>query len=243
MDVLETTNDILSADIDVRSSITATLVRHSATDLDVVRAARVSTASELANEENLDDAYASGLIEYLMKSRHGSPFEHNYMTFLVTAPIFAVRHLMRHRTWSFNEESARYRKIRPIFYLPDDERDLRQVGKPGHYQYVPGNDGDHGYLRDIAVSAYASAFDNYSKLLERGIAKELARIVLPVATYSTVYATCNARGLMHFLGLRTSRANATYASAPQREIEEVADQMEAQWPIDAADCGGVRKIR
>ncbi|MFJ4677642.1 MULTISPECIES: FAD-dependent thymidylate synthase [Kitasatospora] len=215
--------------VELRSDISVELVDHRASDAGVVRAARVSTIGEDAQIEDKGEGYSAGLLNYLMKSRHGSPFEHNYMTFLITAPIFTVRHLMRHRTWSFNEESARYRELRPVFYVPDGERLLRQKGKPGHYQYVPGTDQDHEQILTSAHAVYAKAYEEYTAMLESGIAREIARMVLPVATYSSVYATCNSRGLMHFLSLRTNRADATYPSHPQREIELVAEQMEDAW--------------
>ncbi|MGW0615725.1 FAD-dependent thymidylate synthase [Streptomyces sp. NPDC002788] len=217
------------SDFELRSDITVELVDHAASDMGVVRAARVSTAGERAHREERGEGYMKGLIKYLMRSRHGSPFEHNYMTFLVNAPIFTVRHMMRHRTWSFNEESARYREIKPVFYVPDSDRLLRQEGKPGDYQYVPGAEGDHEMLSASASRAYQAAYEEYNSLLRAGVARELARMVLPVSTYSAVYATCNARALMHFLGLRTNRPDAAYVSHPQREIEMVAEQMEMEF--------------
>ncbi|MFC1411267.1 FAD-dependent thymidylate synthase [Streptacidiphilus sp. N1-12] len=212
--------------LELRSDISVDLVDHSASDLSVVRAARVSTVGDDAQYETKGDGYVAGLIDYLMKSRHGSPFEHNYLTFLITAPIFTVRHLMRHRTWSFNEESARYRELRPVFYVPDADRLLRQEGKPGHYTYVAGDGDDHQLVTEASAAVYAKAYQEYTGMLQAGIAREIARMVLPVATYSSVYATCNSRALMHFLSLRTARPDATYPSHPQREIEIVAEQME-----------------
>jgi thymidylate synthase (FAD) len=211
------------------SSITAALVDFTASDAGVVRAARVSTAGLGAHSEDHGEGYMKGLIGYLMRNRHGSPFEHNSMTFLVRAPIFTVRHLMRHRTWSFNEESARYKELTDVFYLPDPERSLKQVGKPGHYTYVRGTDEDRALLREAAVTAYSAAYHEYRRMLDAGIARELARVVLPVATYSTVYATCNARSLMHLLSLRVHDEGALHVSHPQREIEMVAQQMETEF--------------
>ncbi|MEU0215685.1 FAD-dependent thymidylate synthase [Streptomyces sp. NPDC006265] len=220
---------VFTPEIELRSEITVELVDHTASDLGVVRAARVSTAGEEAHREERGDDYIGGLIRYLMRSRHGSPFEHNSMTFLVHAPIFTIRHMMRHRMWSFNEESARYKDLKSVFYVPDRERALKQIGKPGHYQYVPGDEQDYDLVSTATSEAYRAAFREYQRMLDAGIARELARVVLPVATYSTVYATCNARSLMHFLGLRTNRADAAYVSHPQREIEVVAEQMEEQF--------------
>ncbi|ONI87990.1 thymidylate synthase (FAD) [Saccharothrix sp. ALI-22-I] len=216
-------------ELKLKSEITVQLVQHHASDLGVVRAARVSTVGEIAHTEDLTDGNVAGLIKYLMKCRHGSPFEHNTFTFLVSAPIFTVRHMMRHRTWSFNEESARYREVRPVFYVPDHNRMLRQKGKPGHYEYVPGEDGDHERLLEIARNSYGVAYAGYNELLLRGVAKEIARMVLPSATYSTLYATCNARALMHFLSLRTNRMDSAYPSHPQHEIAVVAEAMEEEW--------------
>ncbi|GES32576.1 FAD-dependent thymidylate synthase [Streptomyces angustmyceticus] len=221
--------DERSSDIELKSEITVDLVDSVGDDLAVVRAARVSTIGERAQRESASDSYASGLIKYLMRNRHGSPFEHNQMTFLVKAPIFTVRHMMRHRTWSFNEESARYREISPVFYVPDSDRLLRQEGKPGHYHYVAGGEGDYERLLSVATDSYRTAYSAYTELLSRGISREIARSVLPSATYSSVYATCNARSLMHFLSLRTSNPDAAYPSAPQREIEIVAQRMEELW--------------
>ena len=73
-----------------------------------------------------------------MRDRHGSPFEHNSMTFYVQAPIFVFREFMRHRIASYNEESGRYRELRPVFYVPGPERKLIQEGKPGAYVFVDG---------------------------------------------------------------------------------------------------------
>ena len=80
----------------------------------------------------------AGLINFLMRDRHGTPFEHSSMTFYVQAPIFVFREFMRHRIASYNEESGRYRELRPVFYVPGPQRRLRQQGKPGHYEFVDG---------------------------------------------------------------------------------------------------------
>lgn len=215
--------------ITLRSDIPVELIDSTASDLAVVKAARVSTAGEAADAERRDEGSTRGLIRYLMRSRHGSPFEHTSMTFLIQAPIFTVRHLMRHRTWSFNEESARYREVGAAFYVPDETRLLRQEGKPGDYRYVRGSVSDREQLLRSTTRAYQTAFEEYQQLLGSGIAREVARMVLPVSTYSVLYATCNARALMHFLSLRTHRPDAAYVSHPQREIEIVAEQMEAAW--------------
>ena len=213
-----------------RSDMGVELVKASASDADVVWSARVSTQGEASLEAlSTDPGRSEGLIRYLLKNRHGTPFEHNSMTFLVTAPIFVFREFQRHRIgWSYNEESARYRELEPVFYVPGPDRKLRQEGKPGHYVFVDAGPE----LTDVAVEstkrAYAAAHAAYREMLEAGVAREVARTVLPVGTYSSMYATCNARSLMSFLSLRTQAEGSTFPSFPQREIEMVAEQMETE---------------
>jgi thymidylate synthase (FAD) len=207
------------------SDVQVTLIRGSAADFDVVRAARVSTiGTESVNTESANGP----LINYLMRDRHGSPFEHTSFTFMVKAPIFVAREFMRHRAgWSYNEESGRYRELKPEFYIPADDRPLKQIGKPGAYTFEPGTEAQHQLTSEEMRWAYGEAYETYLFLLSNGIAREVARMVLPVGIFTTFYATCNARSLMHFLSLRTKRENARVASFPQREIEMVAEQMEA----------------
>ncbi|WP_203988223.1 FAD-dependent thymidylate synthase [Sphaerisporangium rufum] len=213
------------------SDVTVELVRHSAADSDVVWAARVSTAGEQSLEAVHQDAGRSaGLINYLMRDRHGSPFEHNSMTFFISAPIFVFREFHRHRVgWSYNEESARYRELSPVFYLPAGERKLVQRGKPGRYEFVDGDEGQRKLVAEAMEHSYRTSYTAYQEMLAAGVAREVARAVLPVGLFSSMYATCNARSLMHFLSLRTKDERAKVPSFPQREIEMVAEKMEAHW--------------
>jgi thymidylate synthase (FAD) len=149
------------------SEITVVLVKSPSDDDDIVRAARVSTYGDGSLSSRGSDTGAQKLISYLMRNRHGSPFEHTFFTFYVHAPIFTLRHLMRHRTWSFNEESARYRELSPVFYQPSPERELRQAGKPGHYQYVVGESGDHETVLRETVEVYRRAWHGYQEMLRR----------------------------------------------------------------------------
>ncbi|WP_433830837.1 FAD-dependent thymidylate synthase [Actinoplanes sp. CA-015351] len=214
-----------------RSDVTVTLVRSAAGDADVLFAARVSTAGEASIEElDRDPEKSTGLINYLMRDRHGTPFEHNSMTFLVQAPIFVFREFHRHRAgWSYNEESGRYRELEPVFYTPAPDRALVQHGRPGKYEFSDGTAEQHAGAVQAMESAYRQSYDAYQDMLAAGIAREVARAVLPVGLFSSMYATCNARSLMHFLSLRTKRENAKVPSFPQREIEMVAERMEAEW--------------
>ncbi|MGW3957979.1 FAD-dependent thymidylate synthase [Streptomyces sp. NPDC004752] len=217
--------------IELRSDVTVELVRHSAADSDVLFAARVSTAGEQSLDElHKDPERSKGLINFLMRDRHGSPFEHNSMTFFISAPIFVFREFMRHRVgWSYNEESGRYRELQPVFYVPDTSRKLVQQGRPGKYVFVEGSPEQHDLVAHSMEESYRQAYRTYQQMLAQGIAREVARSVLPVGLYSSMYATCNARSLMHFLGLRTQHELAKVPSFPQREIEMVGEKMEAAW--------------
>lgn len=221
--------------VEFRSDVTVELVRANASDADVLFAARVSTAGEktLAQAKASDgseaDARDRGLINYLMRDRHGSPFEHNSFTFYVQAPIFVFREFMRHRIASYNEESGRYRELRPVFYSPGPERRLVQEGKPGKYVFTPGTAEQHELVTDEVRRASEAAFASYQRMLEAGVAREVARIVLPLNIFSSMYVTVNARSLMNFLSLRTIHEGSTFPSFPQREIEMCAEGMEAEF--------------
>jgi thymidylate synthase (FAD) len=232
-------SEVPEPDIHFRSDVTVELVRSSAADSDVLFAARVSTQGE----QTLESAAAGstsgpgdelsgrdrGLINYLMRDRHGSPFEHNAMTFYVQAPIFVFREFMRHRIASYNEESGRYRELRPVFYVPSGDRNLVQAGKPGAYEYLPGSDKQHALVDESIREASAHAFGAYQAMLAEGVAREVARMVLPLNIYSSMYVTMNARSLMNFLSLRRRHEGAAFPSFPQREIEMCAEKMEAIW--------------
>jgi len=216
------------SEIIFRDDVTVELVKSSASDADVIWAARVSTAGEKSIESLNDDAEKSaGLINYLARERHGSPFEHTSFTFFISAPIFVFREFMRHRIASYNEESGRYRELKPVFYIPNKERKLIQVGKTGHYTFEAGTDAQYELMVSEMKKAYTAAYDAYQKMLEAGIAREVARATLPVATYSSMYVTMNARALMNFLSLRTTAEGSHFPSYPQREIEMVGEKMEA----------------
>jgi thymidylate synthase (FAD) len=216
--------------VSFRSDITVGLVRGNASDVDVVFAARVSTAGEATLDEiDADPADSRFLINFLMKNRHGSPFEHNSMTFFVRAPIFVWREHMRHRIVSYNEESGRYKQLEPVFYIPGPKRNLVQEGKPGAYVFVPGNEEQFNLVQTSIKASCISAYNTYQKMLDAGIAREVARMVLPVNIYSSAYVTINARSLMNFLSLRTKSEESFFPSYPQREIEMVAERYEEEW--------------
>jgi thymidylate synthase (FAD) len=221
------------------------LVEFAGSDLSVVNAARVSYDKEstwetmrVATTEQEGFKTVSrlrkddvGLLRYLIKNRHGTPLEHNYFQFHVRAPIFVFREWHRHRIGiSINEESGRYVELQPDFYLPDDDHCRKQVGKPGHYTYEPVSPVHAKAIRDMLDISYRRSYSIYKQLMDEGVAKEVARAALPVATYSQMLWACNARSLMAFLSLRN-------APTAQREIKDYAQVMEdiflAQMPITA----------
>jgi thymidylate synthase (FAD) len=168
-----------------------------ASDLAVVNGARVSFNQASDELEDRD----AGLIRFLIRNRHGSPFEHGYFRFLVKAPLFVVREHHRHRAGhSYNEWSGRYSKMEPEFYVPEYVR--TQVGKPGAYSFEAVDDETRDATRAEIEANATRAFQAYERLLERGVAKEVARAVLPLSTYTKYYWSCNPRSLMHFCSLR-----------------------------------------
>lgn len=191
------------------------LANHMANDLFVVNSARVSFAKQ---SDSVGDAEV-GLINFLMREKHGTPFEHNAFMFHVKCPIFVAREWFRHRVGSFNELSARYTFIEDEFYVPRKEDVREQIGKPGSYSFKRIEDGREDFAVSIISEMNELAYNKYRLLIEKGIAKELARSVLPVSMYTQFYWTVNARSLMNFLQLRTSQ----YA---QLEIRQYAAEVE-----------------
>ena len=187
-----------------------------ASDLSVVNAARVSFARR---KEEMEDADA-GLIRFLMRERHGTPFEHNAFRFHVRTPLFVAREWFRHRVGSFNEFSMRYARATDEFYVPEPEDVRTQVGKPGAYSFEPVDDELAETTRMELRAVYEAAYGAYARLVERGVARELARAVLPVGAYTEFYWTVNARALMNFVSLRA-------AETAQREIRRYADAVES----------------
>ena len=127
---------------------------------------------------------------------------------------------------SYNEESARYRQLQPVFYVPARERSLIQVGKTGEYVFEPGSLEQHELVEENIYAVSIDAYGRYLAMLDAGVAREVARMVLPLNIYSTAYVTTNARSLMNFLSLRRKVEGSLFPSYPQREIEMVAEQYE-----------------
>jgi len=125
--------------------------------------------------------------------------------------------------------SGRYRELKPKFYKPDWDRKLQQVGKPGAYEFVDGTDAQKSTVHDSYIAGCTEAYTQYEQMLEAGVAREVARGVLPVTLFSTCYMTVNARSMMNFLSLRRKVEGSAYPSFPQREIELVAEDIEIEF--------------
>lgn len=209
--------------ITLRSDFDVEAMARMGSDEFICKAARVSTlgAASIDSEESL------GLIKFLMKNRHGTPFEHGAITFYINAPIVVWREFMRHRIGiSYNEQSGRYMELSPVFYMPNRERNLVQVGKAGAYTFEPGSNDQYNDMWFNLNRSYEEAWLSYKTQLEYGIAKEVARMCLPVSIYSAAYVTMNPRSIMHFLGLRTKVEGSMFPSFPMWEINAVANQIE-----------------
>lgn len=224
------------------SKIHVELLQSMGGDKEIANAAWVSTKAVTpldgaVGEEQ--DAKVRGLINYLIKHRHGTPFEHGSLTFFVRAPIFVWREWHRHRVgFSYNEQSARYQQLEPEFWIPERSRPLLPVEefKSARPKFGPVKD-DKQFERFISdlMDSYDRAYTAYKYMLDHGYAKEVARAVLPVGIFSSCWVTCNPRSLMHFLSLRTHEESAKFISYPQHEIELAARACEKLfaegWPI------------
>lgn len=193
------------------------LVDSMGSDLSVVRAARVSyDAAWRAGEDQGSD---KRLIGYLWKNHHTTPFEAVTFTFEIKAPIFVFRQWHRHRTWSYNELSGRYRELPAEYYIPDplivgQQSAANKQGREEAPGAVTARQHQVGWIKDHCEKS----FFLYGRLLEQGWPRELARSVLPVNTYSHMFATVDLLNLLKFLTLRCD-------SHAQYEIRVYADAM------------------
>jgi thymidylate synthase (FAD) len=204
-------------------------------DISVVRAARVSYDAEWRAGE--DQGSDQRLLNYLWRNAHTSPFEAVTLTFEVKAPIFIFRQWHRHRTWSYNELSARYRELPEEFYLPTPEIIGVQSADNKQMRVIGDMDAEDRMVREQQITAVRlcceEAFTLYRELLEKGWPRELARSVLPVNTYSHMFATVNLLNLFRFLTLRVHEHAQyeirVYAEAMRDLARQVAPVCVSAW--------------
>lgn len=189
----------------------------------VVEAARVSSGTDKRPYSLTANA---GLLKMLARDRHGSPFEHVVFTFRIETPIFVAREFFRHRIASYNETSGRYREMSPVFYIPPAERPLIQEGKPGAYTFSGGTADQYEAMREMQESVCEVAWHDYQAQLDLGIAKEVARNVLPLSLFTSFYVTMNLRAYFNFASLRWAHPESETPTFPLWEIEQVAKDME-----------------
>lgn len=215
------------------------LVDHMGGDLSIVRSARVSYAA--AWRAGADEGSDTRLIRYLWNNAHTSPFESVVMTFEVKAPIFVLRQWHRHRTWSYNEISARYTELPEEYYVPAKEDITQQaVGNKQMRDDIEHESSEH--LFEEISAAQAASYANYKHLLDCQCPRELARIITPVGMYSHMFATVNLLNLFRFLKSRlhphAQKEIRVYAEALleiAREVAPVATEaFENEMRIDAA---------
>lgn len=190
------------------------LIDFTGSDKTIVNAARVSYDADTTDEFIARD---TKLIAYLIDNMHTSPFEHVTFTFHVKAPIYIARQWMRHRTWSFNEVSARYTSQEETkAYLPRVYRSQAKDNKQMSGIALEASVNDKA--REIMDLVTSNAIDMYAELLRLGVAREMARAILPQAMFTRFYATVDLHNLMHFITLRAHHH-------AQNEIREYARAM------------------
>jgi len=209
--------------IDVLDHGFVRLVDSMGNDLSVTRAAKVSyDAAWLAGHDTGSD---TRLINFLAKNHHNTPFEAVEFQFEVKAPIFVVRQWHRHRTWSYNELSARYRELPEEFYIPELDQITTQ-SKDNKQMRTATQNPHAGSIRTLLERQNADAFKTYRIMLKNGCPRELARSVLPVGTYTHMFAKTNLLNLMKFCTLRdhdhAQHEIRVYAQAMQKLAFDVA---------------------
>jgi thymidylate synthase (FAD) len=217
-------------EVKFNSEMEVELVDSMGDDTSILAAMMVSTMGETAELMRKDPKGISGRLNFLMKNRHGTPFEHGSLQFRVKAPIAVFREWHRHRIGqSYNEESGRYKKLEPEFYIPPSNRPLLQTGKPGEYVMGPIGSKEYNSGVELMKFVFEREYNTYEALLDLGWTREAARGVLGVYIYSSMYVTLNPRSLMSFLSLRTDEPESSFPSKPMWEIEQCARKMEAEF--------------
>jgi len=185
-------------------------IDHLGSDLRIVESARISYKSPSKGEDQ-----DKKLLGYLYKNRHTSPFEQCSITYNIKMPIFIMRQFVRHRTFRLNEWSGRYSELVDEFYIPTQWRAADAKNKQGSQV---SSELDHAALTQEVKEAHEKAYATYQSLLQKGVARELARAVLPVSIFTEVYVNCDLHNLIHFLQLRED-------DHAQLEIREMAAAM------------------
>lgn len=204
-----------------RSDVTVQLMDSMGTEENIVRSARVSTKGA----DSRDAEANTGLVGYLYREGHGTPFESCVLQWYFEVPIFVDRQVMTHRIASTNGESGRYKTMEGEFYVVDEDRPLVQVGKIGAYEFELGRPDQRDAVQFVQKAAAESAWENYQKLKAYGISNEVAREHLPTTLYVSRYWTANLRATLNFISLRKDWGEGSKRSKAQHEIALMVDPM------------------
>jgi thymidylate synthase (FAD) len=212
-----------------RSDVKAVLMDSMGGEGSIVRRARVSVDGEdsIQIPTHILEGSDLGLLKWLYRHKHGTPFEGPEFEWYFEVPVFVSRQIVKHRLSSINEESGRYREMRGVFYVvPEEGRDVVQIGKTGNYEFEAGRPDQIEALRWVQKTQAESAWENYQKLIAFGISKEVARMHLPVSLYSSMYFKANLRSMLNFCSLRKDWGpDAKHQSKAQHEIALLTDQI------------------
>ena len=206
--------------IEYRSDMQVDYIHHMGDDLTVVNSARVSMGTHHTELTERD----RGLIRRLIRDRHVSTLEHCALTVRVEVPIFVAREWMRHSSQSFNEISGRYAELEPVFYIPNQNRPIIQTGKPMDYRREHGTAGQYRRMHARHIGTAGEAFDSYQDMLADGVAREVARNVLPVNLYTRFYATANLRSWLSFLDQRTHETALHEIREAAHKVQHILEQ-------------------
>ena len=209
-------------DINLRSDMRVTYIDSMGDDRRIAQAARVSTNTDTSTRPH------ERLVRRLWEDGHTSPFEHNTLTVKASVPIFVAREWMRHRTFAFNELSGRYSEMEPIFYVPGEDRPLVQTGKAMDYRREAGSrDQSHATSHLHGAIAWR-AWGAYQEMLEQGIAREVARNVLPLSLYTEFYATALLLNWLKFVRLRSDPSALHEIREAALSVEQI---IKSVWPV------------
>lgn len=199
-------------------------------DYRILQSARVSTGGTAKKGDKED----RGLIRYLYKNQHMSPFEQVVFTFHAKVPNFVMKQILRHRTFSFNEYSQRYSEVSNDYYIPEEWRKQGTTNHQGSGE--PLKCGSNAIVEQEYIEAIEESLNNYQNMIDNEIAKEMARIVLPSSIYTEFYFTVNLRNLLHFLELRlhehTQLETRVFAEAINKILHSLP---ELKWTIEIFD--------
>lgn len=235
-DKVQADTSLLGTEPKFRNDVTVKLVEVMGDENTIVNSAR---ASSVKHSSDYSDEANKGLIKSLVRHGHGTPFEYVNFIFYFEVPIFVSRQIVKYRHTSINESSGRYSTAIPEFYVIPRERPIVQIGKTMDYRFEEAYDetGIYDATAEIQRSMAKASWTNYTQLVAHGVAKEVARMHLPVTTYSHMYCQMNLRTALHFVSQRLILPEDTFVanrSHPQWEIslvaEKIAEIIEEKFP-------------